>query len=122
MKDELVKEHGEQSFQQWALVELFGHQRIAGLVSEFEIGGASFVRIDVPRVAGHDAFTKLFGPKAIYSMSFVERDVALAIAEKLQIVPVDSWSVASVTVEAVRRRLEQATLPDSDGYENEDMF
>ena len=40
---------GEQTkFEEWAVLELFGHQRLAGLVSEVQIGGASFVRVDVP--------------------------------------------------------------------------
>ena len=37
---------------QWAIVELFGHQRIAGKISEHAVGGCSFVRIDVPEFNG----------------------------------------------------------------------
>ncbi|MEM8558795.1 MAG: hypothetical protein AAGG50_13330 [Bacteroidota bacterium] len=35
-----------QPFEQWALVELMGHQRLAGFVSEADFP-AGFVRIDV---------------------------------------------------------------------------
>jgi len=42
----------------WAVVELFGHQRIAGKISEHNLGG-TFVRVDVPSVGGRPAFTKL---------------------------------------------------------------
>ena len=38
----------EKAFEQWAIVEIFGHQRIAGKVTEQTIGGCSFVRVDVP--------------------------------------------------------------------------
>ena len=31
----------------WAIVELMGHQRIAGKVSEETIGGAALLRVDV---------------------------------------------------------------------------
>lgn len=102
----------EERFEQWAIVELFGHQRIAGLVSELEIAGSTLIRVDVPRVNGRDAFTKAYGHKAIYALTFVDRDVALAAAEKLGLVPIDEWTVASVTVEAVRERLKRASLPD----------
>ena len=36
----------------WAIVEIFGHQRIAGFLSEQTIGGQSFVRVDVPDLPG----------------------------------------------------------------------
>ena len=94
----------------YAIVELFGHQRIVGRISEYSLGGV-FVRVDVPAVNGRPGFTKLFGPNAIYGMTFVDRDVALAAAEKLALVPVTQYDLAAVTVEAVRKRLEHAAYP-----------
>jgi hypothetical protein len=35
-----------ETFEEWALLELFGHQRLAGRVTEQQLGGASFVRVD----------------------------------------------------------------------------
>lgn len=32
----------------WAILELMGHRRLAGYVSEQEIAGAAFIRVDVP--------------------------------------------------------------------------
>lgn len=91
----------------WAVIELFGHQRIAGRVSEHNLGG-TFVRVDVPAVDGRPAFTKLFGQNAIYGITFVDRDVALAAAERLAIRPVTPYDVGALTVEAVRERLTHA--------------
>lgn len=99
----------------YAIVEIFGHQKIAGKVSEHNLGG-TFVRVDVPAVAGRPPFTKLYGPSAIYAMSFVDEDVCLAAAEKLQIKPVDKYCLADVTKEAVRLRLENAHNKDSFDY------
>ena len=36
------------TFEGWAILELMGHRRLAGKLSEAIIGGASFIRIDVP--------------------------------------------------------------------------
>jgi hypothetical protein len=63
----------------WAIVDLFGHQRLAGLVSEAAIGGASFIRVDVPGVDGQAAFTRYFGGAAIYSISPCSEAVAKAL-------------------------------------------
>lgn len=102
----------------WAVVELFGHQRIAGKVSEYNLGG-TFVRVDVPAVGGRQAFTKLYGNSAIYGLTFCDRDVALAAAEKLAISPISKWDVGAMTTEAVRNRLEHARSRqyDEDGYQ-----
>lgn len=48
---------GSQPFESWALVELFGHQRIAGHVTEQQIGGCQFVRVDVPEIEDKPGFT-----------------------------------------------------------------
>ena len=79
-------------FEQWCVVEVFGHQTYAGLVTEQTVGGGSFVRIDIPELPpapadgwrpafpGQAAFTKLFGAGAIYSLTPVTEEVARAAA------------------------------------------
>jgi hypothetical protein len=37
-------------FEGWAILELMGHRRLAGRVSEIEIAGAKMLRLDVPGV------------------------------------------------------------------------
>ena len=92
-----------EKFDQWAIVELFGHSRIAGRVTEQVIGGCSFVRVDVPAVNGDQPFTKLYGNGAIYAMSFVDEETATGAASMIRVRPVDEWSA--------RRMLQ---LPDTD--------
>lgn len=74
----------QKPFEQWALVELFGHQRIAGLVTEQTVGGCAFLRVDVPETktahATVSAFTKLFGNGAVYGITFVTEEIARAMA------------------------------------------
>lgn len=64
------------TFNEWAVVEIMGHVRYAGQVSEQTIGGCAFVRIDVPKIAEQPAFTKLFGAGAIYSITPCSEEVA----------------------------------------------
>ena len=83
----------QQKFEQWAIVEIFGHQRIAGRVSEQTIGGCSFVRVDVPAVGDEQAFTKLFGQGAIYAITFVDESAATLAAGAIQARPIDTWEL-----------------------------
>ena len=80
----------------WMIVELFGHQRIAGRFREEEIGGASFIRIDVPETSKRDGFTKYFGASAIYAMTPVDEETAKLAAEAYQNVPVETWQLKNV--------------------------
>lgn len=92
----------------WAIVEIFGHQRIAGLLSEQTIGGQSFVRVDVPELparaaSGYDhgegpvsAHSKLYGGGAIYAISPVDETVARAAAMSIRHKPVDTYGIEAV--------------------------
>ena len=104
----------------WAIVELFGHQRIAGKISEHNLGG-TFVRVDVPKVNGRPAFTKLYGHNAVYAITFVDRDVALAAAERMAIAPVTPYDVGSLRTDAVCQRLEYANRAPRPGEEPDDF-
>jgi len=81
----------EQSFKAWCIVELFGHVTLAGYVSEQAIGGASFIRLDVPEVDGQAAFTKLLGAGAIYSMTPTSEDVARSAIDHIRARPVNVY-------------------------------
>lgn len=96
-------EHPEQKI--WALVELFGHAKIAGEVSNYTMGGQSFVRVDVPdipegphpwdkskRQAGIPGHTRLFGAGAIYSINFIDEAMARASAANIRHVPVREFN------------------------------
>jgi len=83
----------------WAIVEIFGHQRIAGKLSEHSLGGCQFVRVDVPPIPQGDgkpeipAVTKLYGNGAIYAISFVDEATALLTAASLKVQPVAVWDL-----------------------------
>lgn len=63
----------------WALIEIFGHRRHWGRVSEKDLAGARMLRVDVP-VDGDPAkgwTTHLYGAAAIFSLSFVDEATVL---------------------------------------------
>ena len=68
----------QQRFETWAIIDLFGHQRIAGHVSEATIGGCALLRVDVPEMKGQPAYTRYFGSGAIYSMTPCTEETARA--------------------------------------------
>lgn len=79
----------QEGFEGWAIVELFGHKRLAGRVSSQVVAGASLVRIDVPDTpADHrpatQAYTKLHGVAAIYGITPVSEDVARRAAREIE--------------------------------------
>lgn len=71
-------------FDAWAVVELFGHQRIAGRVTEATIGGCSFLRVDVPATEKRQAYTKYFGNGAVYAMTPCDEEVGRIAAEDIE--------------------------------------
>ncbi|HEV2225112.1 MAG TPA: hypothetical protein VGR84_19120 [Candidatus Acidoferrales bacterium] len=61
----------------WALVEMFGHQRIVGHVSQQQIGPAYLLRVDVPDLTKDGkliraGFTRYLGVGAIYSITPID--------------------------------------------------
>jgi len=72
-------------------MELFGHQKLAGKVSEATIGGGTFVRIDVPQTGERPAFTRFYGSAAIYSFTPVSEEVARLALSQMQPEPVTIW-------------------------------
>lgn len=80
-------------FEAWAIVELFGHQKIAGKLTEQTIGGCNFIRVDVPAFEDSPAFTKLYTQGAIYGVTFVSEQIACAAAQSFRVAPVSVYEL-----------------------------
>jgi hypothetical protein len=85
-------------FESWAIVELFGHNQIAGKCSEMTIAGTNMLRIDVPETEKNPAFTRLLGHGAIYAINPVTEDVARHWASSLSVAPIQIWDVKSYMI------------------------
>lgn len=81
----------QQRFESWAIVELFGRQIIAGQVSERLIAGQGFIRVDVPAVDEQEAYTKMYGPNAIYCITPTDEATARAAVVGLRPKAIEMW-------------------------------
>lgn len=89
-------------FEQWCILELFGHQRIAGYVTEATIGGSAFVRVDVPKPEGDgDLYTRYFGNGAIYAINPTTREAVLAVVRNLHPKPPTPRAISAPSEEPV---------------------
>ena len=102
----------------WAIIELFGHQKMAGKISEHVLAG-NFIRIDVPETKKQAAYSRMVNPSAVYAINPVTETVARSMAERYQTKPLDAWDISEMY-----QRL-QAMLPaqktDSQDYQDDDL-
>jgi hypothetical protein len=82
-----------ESFEGWAILELFGHRKLGGRLSQVEIAGQGFIRIDVPDVEADQA-TQFYAPSAVYGITPCTEATARAIAAYQRPQPVTVWEVA----------------------------
>ena len=83
----------------WAIVELMGHNRIAGLISEAEIGGTVLLRIDVPEVEDNLGFTKFYGTAAVYAITPTDEATVKAAVKAFRQRPIETWILPDRVVE-----------------------
>jgi hypothetical protein len=105
------------SFEGWAILELFGHRKLGGRLSQVEIAGQGFIRIDVPDVEADQA-TQFYAPSAVYGITPCTEATARAIAAYQRPQPVTVWEVArgeAIAAEGLTREEDPAEL-----WEDED--
>lgn len=125
----------------WAIVELMGHNVVAGEVSEETVAGVAMLRVDVPAVGDQPAFTKFFSGSAIYGITPTDEATARVAVERLQAKPVALYILPARQLPEPTEReiledatcLDHADLIDGDGtyckkcnapisYEDADRF
>lgn len=105
------------TFDQWAIVDVMGHQRYIGRVTEQVIAGQGFVRIDVPETEKQKPWTKLIGTGSIYAITPVTEDIGRAMASKRTSAPVDAYDLPR---DFQPRITSDAAMDEADEYEDED--
>ncbi|WP_128000370.1 hypothetical protein [Piscinibacter defluvii] len=125
----------------WAVVELLGHNRIAGRVSEQVFAGAAFIRVDVPEIVVSEvdydesppvrrqrliqAHTRSFGAGAIYAVNWCDEDVAREAARGIKHEPLKPYqskeAVAALVDDARQLRLPGGVVPSDPDDDPEDL-
>lgn len=83
----------DRTFEGWAILELMGHRKLAGRVSEANIGGGAFIRIDVPG-DGADVATQFYAPGAVYCITPCTEDLARRTAAGCRPAPVTEYELS----------------------------
>jgi hypothetical protein len=83
----------QKSFENWAILELLGHVRLAGRVTEESHFGVALGRIDIPTAAGDGYTTQYFGGSSIYRLTPTTEEIARSVAAHSQPRPVQSWEL-----------------------------
>lgn len=97
-----------ESIDTWAIVELFGHSRIAGKIYEKAIAGTNMLVVDVPETKRQPAFTRMLGGAAIYAINPCTEELARLAAESINSAPITSYDINV----AVQKQI--AALPAAD--------
>ena len=78
-------------FESWAILELMGHVRMGGRITEEERFGAKLGRIDVPD--GEGFVTVYFGASSVYRMTVCSEEAARAVAKGTVPKPVHQYEL-----------------------------
>jgi hypothetical protein len=74
----------------WAILELMGHRRIAGFVSEVELAGKGMLRIEIPT---DPPATQFYSPESLYCLTPTTEELAKQLAESSAPKPVSRWEL-----------------------------
>lgn len=97
----------------WAILELMGHTKLAGFVSEETAFGVQLGRIDIPGSDGA-MFTQYFGGGSVYRITPCQEEIARAFAAANRPRPIRPW-------ELMLPKLEEPT-DEWDGEDIDDDF
>lgn len=86
----------------WAILELMGHVRLAGRISEETRFGVALGRIDIPKddPAGVVFTTQYFSGSSIYRLTPTTEAIARSIAKANQPAPVHRWELPQLEAAA----------------------
>ncbi len=106
-------------FDVWAIVELMGHQRIAGRCTERSVAGVNLLQVDVPETPSRPAFSRLIGGAAIYAINPVDEETCRLHAARTFDTPITSFDGQSIIKREVEKRLQALPAANPTGSDDE---
>ena len=82
----------QNTFEEWVILELMGHRRLAGKVTDAVIGGGAFIRIDIP-TKDDQKITQFYAPGAVYCISPTTKEIATMVAINSEPEPISKWEL-----------------------------
>ena len=82
-----------ETFDEWAVLELMGHRKLAGRVTEATMAGGAFVRLDVFTDGDKAQATQFYAPGAVYCITPTTEANARAFATQNVPRPVEHWEL-----------------------------
>lgn len=81
-----------EAFAEWVVIELMGHRRLAGHLTEVQIGSEGFLRLDIyPGDVVGPSVTQFYRPGAVYCITPTTEEVARSVATQSMPVPVSPF-------------------------------
>lgn len=78
---------------EWVILELLGHRRLAGYLTEQQVAGTPFLRLEIPGSDGQPGITQLYSPASVYAITPTTEDIARRVAARSQPAPVQRWEL-----------------------------
>lgn len=111
-----MEKTNQTKFESWAVVQVFGHESYAGHVSEFNMGGASYLRIEVPEVQNMQvtlpSFVKLVNHNSVFDITPVSEEYAKEMAAQLSKHPITGYNHTQVIKQLAKTATEQMTMQE----------
>jgi hypothetical protein len=95
----------------YALIELMGHARVVGLVSETKLAGAGFLQVEILDKEGKIAFQRFIAPQAVYQISPIGREMAIELCGRWDQSRIETYDVPELR-EKIRAELKQQKEAD----------
>lgn len=113
------------NFNEWAKLEIMGHQTFGGLVSEQTLAGSAFIRLDIPAIPGQAPQTKFFNPASVYCITPTSEEVARGIAQTIEHKPISRYDLpaewrATATKAIAHNPLDSGTVRGYDALPDDD--
>lgn len=99
-----------ETFDEWCVLELMGHRRLAGRVREVQIAGSGFLRLDVPAADDTPGATQFIAPGSVYAIHPVDEQTARLASARFRPEPISQWEIKALTALPSPR-------PGDDGYD-----